>query len=137
MLTDIFMGAASTASQVPETKRKYVDKLLQDLLCTDDLPEDVRARILSFDPSKFDLQACADDFQRDPPMSKRRLLELAAYVTLADGEVAPDESRFIRNLGEALRMAESEYSDLLEGDPETTSRESFIELARVPVPYRG
>ena len=130
------MGAASVEAGTQEDKQAYVSRLLADLLCTERLPPAVELQVAQFDPACFDLGACAQDFERDPPMSKRRLLELAVYVTLADGQLEPEESRFIRDLGEALRMAPGEYADLIAEESELRSRESFIELARVPIPYR-
>jgi len=72
-----------------EDEQRAVRKLLADLmLCTpDDLPTNVEDRIAGFDPLTFDLEGATKDFEADPPMAKRRLLELVGKMVDADGVI--------------------------------------------------
>lgn len=134
LLTDLFLGAAFADGQFADRERDYIRDLLRDLLVLDALPEGLEQRIAAFDPSAFDLDRAAADFQADPPMSRRRLLELVAYVTLADGNLVDAEDAFVRRLGVALGLSEEDYRDLTLDPEGEEHRRSFIELARVPLP---
>jgi uncharacterized tellurite resistance protein B-like protein len=134
LLTDLFLGAAFADGQYVDREREYIRKLLKDLLVLNELPDGLDTRIDAFDPAAFDLSRAAADFHADPPMSRRRLLELVAYVTLADGNMVPAEDEFIRKLGAALGLDEDEFRDLTLDPEGEEHRRSFIELARVPLP---
>src|SRR6201999_806857 len=85
VLIDLFMGAAYADRGCEKQERSYVRALVADLLCTQEVPPAVDALIENFDPERFDLRSVVGEFLREPPMNKRRLMELVAYVTLADG----------------------------------------------------
>ena len=110
LLTDLFLGAAFADGSFVDRERDYIRSLLKDLLVIDALPEGLEQRIAEFDPQRFDLASAAADFHADPPMSRRRLLELIAYVTLSDGALVDAEDAFIRQLGTALDLAETDAS---------------------------
>jgi uncharacterized tellurite resistance protein B-like protein len=131
LLSDIFLAAAFADGRFPDKERAYVRELIRDLLSARQLPPELEARIEQFDPRNFDLRAAAADFAREQPMSRRRLMELIAYVTMADGEQTADEDAFVRAFGEALGLAVSEYADLTLD--RINLRNSFIGLARVPL----
>ena len=134
VLIELFMGAAYADGSYPKKEREYVRALVEDLLCKSPLPADIDALIEHFDPARFDLAATVTDFLREPPMNKRRLLELVAYVTLCDGQQTIEEDRFIRNLGQALGIRADEYRHLTNDPDMAAMRESFTDLARVPLP---
>ena len=134
ILSDLFLAAAFADGQFVDRERDYIRKLLKDLLVVDALPSGLEERIAGFDPVAFDLARVAADFHADPPMSRRRLLELIAYVVLADGNMVDAEDHFIRKLGSALGLAEDDYRDLTLDPEGEEHRRSFIELARVPLP---
>lgn len=137
LLTDLFLGAAFADGGFVDGERDYIRSLLRDLLVTDTLPAGLEQHIAQFDPAAFDLARAAADFHADPPMSRRRLIELIAYVTLADGAMVSAEDQFIRKLGAALGLAEADYRDLTLDPEGEEHRRSFIELARVPLPLPG
>ncbi len=90
---------------------------------------------------EFDLEEAARDFLSDPPMKKRRLLELVVKMVDADGETDLREDQFVRELAKALKMDESEYEDLVLEIEEVPAdqrrrrrRESFTMVASVPPP---
>jgi uncharacterized tellurite resistance protein B-like protein len=134
LLTDLFLGAAFADGHFVDRERDYIRSLLKDLLVVDPLPAGLEQHIAEFDPGHFDLSRAAADFHAEPPMSRRRLLELIAYVTLADGALVDAEDAFIRRLGAALDLAEVDYRDLTLDPEGEQHRRSFIELARVPLP---
>ena len=134
LITDLFLGAAFADGGFVDREREYIRSLLRDLLVVEALPDALEQHIARFDPASFDLARAAADFHADPPMSRRRLLELIAYVALADGHMVDAEDAFIRKLGSALALSEEDYRDLTL-DPEAQEhRRSFIELARIPIP---
>jgi hypothetical protein len=112
VVTEILLGAAHADAPLQPAERGYLCDLVADLLCTSELPEELALYIDGFDRRSFDLRAAAREFQRQPPMSGRRLLELVACVTLADGAQSADESAFVRALGEALGLAPEGWQDL-------------------------
>jgi len=134
LLSDLFLAAAFADGHFVEREREYIRQLLKDLLVADALPAGLEQRIAEFDPAAFDLARVAADFHADPPMSRRRLLELIAYVTLADGHMVDAEDAFIRKLGSALALSEEDFRDLTLDPEGQEHRRSFIELARVPLP---
>jgi uncharacterized tellurite resistance protein B-like protein len=134
VLVDLFMGAAYADGRSAVKESGYVHALVADLLCKDPLPPEVEALIDRFDPHKFDLRVSVRDFLREPPMNKRRLMELVAYVTLSDGEQSVEEDHYLRQLGEALGMRVEEYRHLTNDPDMAHLRESFTDLARIPLP---
>lgn len=132
LLTDIFLGAAFADAQLLDQERGYVRSVVMDLLATKFMPPELEERIAKFNPASFDLSAAAADFVREPPMSRRRLLELVAYVTLSDGAQSPEEDAYLRKLGHALGLEPKEYADLCR--EKLHLRESFTDLARVSLP---
>jgi tellurite resistance protein len=136
-LIDLFMGAACADADhgCEEKERLYVRALVADLLCTQELPPEVDAMIANFDHDKFDLRATVTEFLREPPMNKRRLMELVAYVTLSDGSQSAEEDTYLRDLGHALGMGVEEYRHLTNDPDMAHLRESFTDLARVPLNF--
>jgi uncharacterized tellurite resistance protein B-like protein len=128
LLADLFLGAAFSDQLFEADQRAYVRRLLTDLLCVSQLPEYLDKRINAFNYDNFNLQAAAEAFVADPPMSKRRLLELIAQVSHSDGVLDLAEDDYLRQLANLLEVPPEEYSDLaLEYEIEGL-RDSFIEV---------
>ncbi len=136
VLTDLFLGALWADDEFSDDEQKAVRKLLADLLLVspNELPEAVEERIRTFDPLKFDLDAAAADFAADPPMAKRRLLELVGRMVDADGIVDMQEDEYLRRLAGLLGMEYSDYSDLVLTYEVDELRESFAALRNPPPP---
>ena len=134
ILIDLFMGAVYADKRCENKEGGYVRALVADLLCTEQLPPAVVAQIENFDPQTFDLRNAVGEFLREPPMNKRRLMELVAYVTLADGNQTLEEDTYLRDLGQALGMKVEEYRHLTSDPDMAHLRESFTDLARIPLP---
>ncbi len=139
VLTDLFMGALWADDEFSEDEQKAVRTLLADLLLVTPttLPAEVEDRIVRFDPLSFDLEEAAGDFAADPPMAKRRLLELVGRMVDADGVVDMKEDEYLRRLAALLGMEYSEYSDLVLDYEIDELRESFEQLRAPPPPMVG
>ncbi|GAB4204414.1 MAG: hypothetical protein OHK0013_19320 [Sandaracinaceae bacterium] len=138
VITDLMLGAIyADATMTGEEDRAVRELLAKLLLCTPDtLPPEVDARIRAFSLLEFDIERSARDFLSDPPMKKRRLLELIARLTDRDG-IDLSEDEYLRDLARCLEMQPNEYADLvLEYDVERL-RESFEEIRVSWVPEMG
>lgn len=136
VLTDLFMGALWADDEFSEDEQRAVRALLADLLLVtpQTLPANVEERIVGFDPLAFDLEAAAADFAADPPMAKRRLLELVGRMVDADGVLDMKEDEYLRRLAGLLSMEYSDYSDLVLDYETEELRESFEQLRTPPPP---
>lgn len=135
VLTDLFMGALWADDEFSEDEQKAVRALLADLLRVTPatLPKQIEDRITEFDPLAFDLDTAAADFFADPPMAKRRLLELVGRMVNADGVVDMKEDQYLRRLAGLLGMEYSQYSDLTL-DYENDELRAQFESLRTPPP---
>ncbi|MBX3252118.1 MAG: TerB family tellurite resistance protein [Myxococcales bacterium] len=145
VIVDLLMGALSCDGTIIGEEDRAARRLLGDLLLVppDALPPEVEERIQRFRLIDFDMDRVVADFLSDPPMKKRRLLELIAKMVDADGEHDLREDDFIRDLARALGMAPSEYEDLVllievqELDPDgrlKSMRDSFLDLRISDIP---
>jgi len=132
VITDLLLGAAYADDNLRGSEEDAVRRLLGELLGDGDLPAEVEERIKTFPAGTFDFEEAADDFADDPPIQKRKLLELVAAVHDADDETDLAEDDYIKRLGVALGLAPSEFEDLtLDYDVEEL-RDSLEELAGPP-----
>jgi uncharacterized tellurite resistance protein B-like protein len=113
VITDLFLGAMYADRRFVDAEKQAVRRLLCDLIVRPSLPPEIEQRIENFDPSRFDLQAAARDFVSDPPMNRRRLLELVAQLCQCDGEIDLEEDEYLHGLAQALGMHPSEYEDIV------------------------
>ena len=134
VITDLFMGACWADDEFNEDEQKAVRRLLASLMVVDTLPPHIEDRIASFDPLSFDLEAAAKDFEADPPMAKRRLLELVGKMVDADGVVDMQEDEYLRRLAGLLDMEYADYSDLVLDFEVEELRETFEQLRSAPPP---
>lgn len=113
VMTDLLLGAVFADDRLEGEEKAAVRRLLLEVVGGDALPIQIEARIENFTPSGFDLKATAKEFEADPAVKKRKLLELVAAVFDADGEVDFAEDDYLRELATALGMEASEYDDLV------------------------
>ncbi|HVZ37336.1 MAG TPA: TerB family tellurite resistance protein, partial [Polyangiaceae bacterium] len=128
-IADLFLGAMYADERFDAEEKEAVRRLLCDLIVRPELPPELEQRIAEFDPASFDLAATARDFARDPPMNRRRLLELVAQLCVADGELDLDEDDYLHRLARELGMEPSEYEDIVLDYESHELRKSF-ELLR-------
>lgn len=133
VITDLFLGAAYADARFSAEEKRAVCRVLCDLLLTTELPAAVSERIERFDPARFNLLAAAQDFVSDPPMNKRRLLELVAQLCVADGELDFDEDEYLHSLAHALGMEPAEYQDIVLDYEISDLRRSFELIRRSSV----
>lgn len=112
-IIDLFLGAMYADQRFAPEEKRAVGKMLCDLICKPELPPELSRRIAEFDPEQFDLVATASDFASDPPMNRRRLLELVAQLCVSDGELDLAEDDYLHRLANALGMEPSEYEDIV------------------------
>jgi uncharacterized tellurite resistance protein B-like protein len=112
-IADLFLGAMYADDRFEAEEKRAVTRMLCDLICQPELPPELLKRIEEFDPQAFDLAAAARDFASDPPMNRRRLLELVAQLCVADGELDLEEDEYLHRLARALGMEPLEYEDIV------------------------
>jgi tellurite resistance protein len=113
VIVDLFLGAAYADGRFVADEKQAVRRILRELIVRDALPEDIETQIVRFRSELFSLERAAADFAEDPPMHKRRLLELVAKLCVADGEFDLAEDDYLHALARALRMDPSEYRDIV------------------------
>lgn len=113
LITDLLLGAMYADKRFDDSEKHALRKLLCELICRHELPANVEDRIRRFTPEQFDVAAAASQFRADAPMSPKRLLELAAQLCTADGEIDLEEDEYIRSLGRALELDPTEYEDVV------------------------
>lgn len=136
VITDLLLGAVYADENLKGEEEDAVRRLLGELL-GGDVPPTVDERIKTFPAHTFDMKAAAADFASDPPIQKRKLLELVCAVRDADEEIDLAEDEYVRALGQALGMKKEEYADLTLDYEVSDLRSSFTELRGGPPPVPG
>lgn len=113
VILDLFLGALHADRRFDALERRALEHLLCDLLLRKDVPPELALRIERFSPDRFDLEACARDFRRDPPMCPRRMLELVLALCFSNGEYDLEEDEYLHCLGRAFELDPLEYDDLV------------------------
>jgi len=130
VITDLLLGAAYADSRLEGTEEEAVRRLVGELLEGRPVPATVEERIKTFPAGTFDLRKTAEDFASDPPIAKRRLLELVGAVHGADEVLDFAEDEYLRGLAKALGMKDSEYADLTLDVEIDELRDAFEELRK-------
>lgn len=130
-IAEILLGAIHADGRQLGEEKRAVTALLRELILRPELPPELAERIERFDPAQFRLEEALAEFERDPPMQRRRLLELVAKICVSDGEFDIDEDDYLRRLARGLKMEPREYEDLLL-DYELSDMRRTFELLRVP-----
>jgi uncharacterized tellurite resistance protein B-like protein len=110
-VADLLLGAAYADGTGDGTEILAVRDLLREIV-DGALPEDLEKRIASFSPEKFDLEKSAKAFLDGSKITPRRLVELVASIRDADEEIDFAEDEYLRKVGKAVGLKESEYADL-------------------------
>ncbi|RMG96978.1 MAG: TerB family tellurite resistance protein, partial [Deltaproteobacteria bacterium] len=111
-LTDLLLGAAYADKRIEGSELDRIRAILCKLLGEDRLPDALEERLRSFNPAKFDPSSAAAPYRDRKAEDKRKLLELVASVSDADGELDLAESDYLVAVARGLGMDESEYGDL-------------------------
>jgi uncharacterized membrane protein YebE (DUF533 family) len=113
LLADILMAAAYSDGHLEGIEKATVTRLLRETLGAPTLPMDLSFRINDFSMAEFKLPETAAAFAKDPPETKRALLQLVAAVHASDSEHDFEEDAFLRQLAGALGMPAEAYADLV------------------------
>lgn len=113
VIADLCLGAMYADRRFNAPERRALEALLCDLMVQPELPPELELRISDFHPEEFDLRSTARDFLGDPPMSRRRLLELVSKLCMADGVLDLGEDDYLHLLAQALDMEPTEYDDIV------------------------
>lgn len=112
VVTDLLLGAAHADASLDGQEAAKVRELLRQLTTDAALLAACEARFTTFSKAKFEVAAAAAQFNADPLVTKRQLLELIARVTMADDELDLDEDGYLQSVAQALGVPAEEYSDL-------------------------
>ncbi len=127
-LTDLLLGAAFADKRVEDAETSKIRSILAKLAGTRDLPEAVEARLRGFNPAKFSPETAAAPFRGLADDKKRRLLELIASVTDADGELDLSESDYLCAVARGLGMPPASFEDLTLQIVEEDEFEHFFDV---------
>jgi uncharacterized tellurite resistance protein B-like protein len=134
-VADILLGAAYADGTGDGTEILAVRDLLREIVGAA-LPEDLEKRVASFSPKTFDLAASAKAFLDGPKITPRRLVELVASIRDADEEIDFAEDEYLRSVGKAVGLKESEYADLAVDFEIDEVRAAFNSKAPPPPPKK-
>ncbi len=129
-LTDLLLGAVYADGKLRDAEEEAVREQLRTVL--GELTERIEERIKTFPVGTFDLEATAARFAEDPPVSRRKLLELLAAVRDADGEIDLSEDAYMRRVAEAVGLKPEDYADLTLDYEVEVLRASAASLAEPP-----
>jgi uncharacterized tellurite resistance protein B-like protein len=111
-IADLLMGAAYADNHLDGRELDAVKKLLANVMSLEQLPEEMTARLESFDAKGFDARAAAQSLELTTEEEKRNLVELIAAVTEADDELDLDENDYIEEVAGALDLPRATFTDL-------------------------
>ena len=131
-LSELLLGAAYADKELKDQERDEVRTLLQGL--GGDLPEEVEAKIKSFDPAKFDLKAAAAAFKGDSEDDRKKLLYLVAAVNEADDEIDFAEDDYLKDLAAALGLPKAALEGLTIEVETEELKETFQKVRKGPPP---
>jgi len=135
VVTDLLLGAAHADTRLAGQEAATVRELLRQLTTDSNLLAAAEARFSTFSKAKLDVKAVTAQFNADPLVTKRQLLELIARVTMADDELDLDEDAYLQSVAAGLGMAAEEYSDLtLDYESEELKSQFAAVVAPPPVP---
>jgi uncharacterized tellurite resistance protein B-like protein len=106
------MGAAHADPLQTDDPYKIVCTALKQVMGAGYLLTEMGGRLEAFDNESFDLEATVSGLGLKDAVEKRQLLELVAAVHNADEIVAEEEDEFLRDVAEAMGLAEDSYADL-------------------------
>lgn len=111
-ICDLLLGAAYADDEFHDREMEAILELLAKLMKVDEVPSEVAARLNTFEPESFDLDACVAHFKDESEERKLKLLELVGAVHDADDEYAFAEDDYIRRVGLALDLESSHIESM-------------------------
>jgi uncharacterized tellurite resistance protein B-like protein len=111
-VADILLGAAYADGTGDGSEILAVRDLLKEITGEKELPAELEKRVSTFTIKSFDLDKSAKAFKDGAKITARRMVELCATIRDADEEHDLAEDDYIKKVGKALGLKESEYKDL-------------------------
>ena len=111
-VADLLMSAAHADGHLEGEEKAAVIKLLREISGEASLPIDLTFQIEEWQSERFDLAATAAVFAKDPPETKRALLELIAAVHASDSEHDFAEDDHLREVAGVLGVPPEHYTHL-------------------------
>ena len=133
-IADLLLGAAYADGRLETREKESVRTLLTGLTPSQTQSPELEARIEGFQPDGFDLGQVAQQFAKDPPVSKTRLLELIAAVNESDEVLDLSEDDYLRQLAAHLDMPSTATEKLVLNYEVEDLRECFESLRPPPLP---
>jgi len=101
-LADILCGAASADGHVAHDERVVVSAMLMKVLGVSELPAEVEARVMAFDPRAFDLDGALAQLALTTDRDRRSLAQVVKDIVEVDAHVADAERAFVARLDALL-----------------------------------
>lgn len=111
-ITDLLLGAAYADKRLEGQEKDKIRSLLAKLAGGKQFPAAVEARFREFSPAAFDAEAAGKKLAH-LGNDRRKILEMIAAVTESDAEIDHAEDRYLRQVAEAMGLAEKEFRDLI------------------------
>ncbi len=118
LIADLLMGAALADKHLAGAELKTVKKLLANAMSTSSIPDWLEWRLEDFKPEHLDVAAAASKLGLKTNKEKRQLLELIVAVHESDDTWDLAEDAYLREVAQALDLAEEAYEDLTVADLE-------------------
>jgi uncharacterized tellurite resistance protein B-like protein len=130
-LCELFVHVMVADGAPTDQERRYLTKLLLDLLCAPQLPPELATRVAAGGTGDRSLDQVLQELTERPAMAPQRLIELCSLVALTDGPLEDGERRILARCAERLGPAAQSFMERMLD--EEAARESFVEKARIPL----
>ena len=130
-LCELFVHVIVADGPPNDQERRYLSRLLLDLLCAQELPAELVQRVAACGAGDRSLDQILNELVERPAMGPRRLLELCSLLALTDGSLDAAEQRILLRCAEHLGSDSKAFVERLLA--EEAARESFVEKARIPL----
>jgi uncharacterized tellurite resistance protein B-like protein len=131
-LCDLLLGAAFADQHLHDKEKEEVRALLGDLV--GEVPPEVDAHIVAFNPRAFDLAGAVTPFLSDSEDDRKKLVVLASAIVEADGEHDFAEDDYLRALAAALGLPASALDGLTADITEEELQDTFAQVRKRPPP---
>ena len=115
-IADLLLGAAHADGHVSWPERSAIGRVLAGFVNADDLPDAVRERVQSFDPTALDIDRAVAQLTVKTSRDRKELLALVSRVIDADAELVPDEVGYLKRVAAAIGATDAELEDFLRPD---------------------
>jgi len=130
-LCELFVHVMVADGEPTDQERRYLTKLLLDLLCTPQLPPELATRVAANGPGDRSFDQVLQELIERPAMAPQRLIELCSLMALTDGPLEDGERHILARCAERLGPAAQTFMERMLD--EEAARESFVEKARIPL----